>query len=712
MTIKEITDFFKTKISSIVKTEERNTQLFLNIIIIIMINIAVASFPFRLDLTESGTYSLSPKSRELVSNLQEKLKVKVFFSEELPAEHDAVSRYLKDLLMEYSFHGNRNFSYEIIPQKDLEKEAADYGIRPVQSREFVSDQVKVRSVYMGLVIQHADLVEKIEALTTPVGLEYEISSRIEKMTSKIDRLLKLEEPVNLTLYLDPRLEKLPIDGIDKLSDYVREAADRSNRINYGKIKFNIIDPRILAKEHDPAALYGVPRLRWGATRTPSGETVKAGETPFGLVLSGNNRFRRIEINVVPTLFGTNAISGIDSLEEKINSAVGDILSVNRDVAYIVGHGIPEIREERDPDGAALFNSILSGMYNLVEVDLQLDDVPENIDVMVINGPVTEFTEEEKYKIDQFLMQGKSLLYFANSFMEINPNQQQAFMGNQPMVIPVSSGLEEMFEHYGVKINKDIVLDLNCARVNMGSMIKDYPLMPMIGREGLSRKSIITKYINSALFIKASSLESAVSADNKDVVFYDLISTSPQSWTMEGRVNFNPMTMAPPSDEMLDSRIIAAGAAGSFQSYFKEKGAPAVLNSKAGNRIRTSAVLDKTVTSGRTEIIVVGSSEIVTSGFIDHARGALAGSGSGAFSNDILFHSFVDYLSGNDYVPEMKGKSISYNPLDRTEERTRFLLKVINMGMVPFFVILTGLVVWRRRVAGKKIIEINFSGGHK
>ncbi len=279
-----------------------------------------------------------------------------------------------------------------------------------------------------------------------------------------------------------------------------------------------------------------------------------------------------------------------------------------------------------------------------------------------------------------------------------------------MVIPVSSGLEGMLEHYGIKINKDVVMDLNCARVNMGNLIKDYPLMPMIGRNGLSRESIITKYINSALFIKASSLEPAVSDDNKDVIFYDLISTSPQSWTMEGRVNYNPMNMVPPADEMLESRIIAAGAAGSFQSYFKDNGAPAGLDSKAGNRIRTSSALDKTVTSGRSEIIVVGSSEIVTSGFIDYARGALAGSGSGAFSNDILLHSLVDYLSGNDYVPEMKGKSISFNPLERTEERTRFMLKVINMGMVPFFVILTGLVVWRRRAARKKIIEIDFTGG--
>jgi hypothetical protein len=50
----------------------------------------------------------------------------------------------------------------------------------VQSREFANDQVKVRNVYMGVVIQHADLVEKIDALSTTVGLEYEITSASQR----------------------------------------------------------------------------------------------------------------------------------------------------------------------------------------------------------------------------------------------------------------------------------------------------------------------------------------------------------------------------------------------------------------------------------------------------------------------------------------------------------------------------------------------------
>ena len=140
--------------------------------------------------------------------------------------------------------------------------ASAYGIKPVTSRELADDQVKIRNVYMGLVIQHADLIEKIDALTSSEGLEYEITSRIEKMSGKISGLLKLKEPLGLTLYLDPALMNLPIQGIDKLELAVRHAVDSSNRRNYGKIAFSLVNPSTLEKPDDLVSLYGISRLKW------------------------------------------------------------------------------------------------------------------------------------------------------------------------------------------------------------------------------------------------------------------------------------------------------------------------------------------------------------------------------------------------------------------------------------------------------------------
>lgn len=709
--MKEKIDTIKLFIMNSLKMKEKNFQLLLNVILIIAVNLAAAAFTLRIDLTSNGTYSLSRRSIETVSSLNERLKIKIFFSKDLPSEHAAVFRYLKDLLDEYSFYGNRNFSYEIVPEDKLEEQAKDYGLAPVQSREFAGDQVKLRSVYMGVVIQHADLVEKIDALTSTVGLEYELTSRIEKMTGKIDRLLKLEKPVMLTLYMDGRIRDLPIEGIGKLEDLLKDAVAKSNLRNYDKIRFQVVDTRE-SGDTGLDSTYGISKLKWGAMKSRSGKPVPAGDGFFGLIMEGNGRFARINLDVAPTIMGTNVITGLQNLDDTINSGIGDLLSSSPDIGYVKGHGIPDIADKKTPEGAGLFAGLLSDMYQLTEIDLRSQDIPDDIRVLIINGPTDIFSDAEKYKIDQFLMKGKSVLLFVNSFMEMDSGDLSGFAGNQPVILPVTSGLEEMAAYYGVKIDKNVVLDKNCTKVNLGQMLSDYPLIPMIGKNGLNRDSIITKYINSALFIKASSLELDGSLGDKNIKGDVLVSTSPQSWLMEGRMNFNPFFMAPPEGVEMKSYPVAVQLSGRFESFFRGRDVPAeILSSGKKNSLSSVTKLDSTVTSGKSELIVVGTSDITSSGFINSSRRILSGgSGEEAFSNDILLHSMVDYLSGNTYVPEMKSKSISFNPLIKTGERTRFFLKIINAGLVPLFVIIMGMIVWRRRISRRRFIEMQFSQG--
>jgi hypothetical protein len=61
---------------------------------------------------------------------------------------------------------------------------------------------------------------------------------------------------------------------------------------------------------------------------------------------------------------------------------------------------------------------------------------------------------------------------------------------------------------------------------------------------------------------------------------------------------------------------------------------------------------------------------------------------------------------------MKSKSLDFNPLVKSGDQTRFILKIINMGLVPLFVVIAGLIVWRRRIERKRFIESQFSGGIK
>ncbi|MBN2079250.1 MAG: Gldg family protein [Spirochaetes bacterium] len=692
----------------------KNIQLALNIVILVMINVAAMTLKFRCDLTRDNTYSLSTKSIETVANLKENLKIKVLFTRDLPAQHTSLYRYLIDLLDEYEYYGNEYFSYEVVPEKDLEKVAADYGIRPVQSQEFDSDQVKVRRAYMGLVIQQSDVIEKIEAVTDPTGLEYSITSLIEKMSGKIDGLLGLGKPIRVLLFMGEGLKTLPIEGIDGLQERVAAAVEKSNAVNYDKLKLEVLDPsadRTIAATADG---YGVARLNWRAGRDRFGRAIPAGEAHLGIVLAIDDRAELVDLSIAPTLTGKNVIVGLDKLEDSLNAAVSSLVSVNPRIGYVVGHGEVDLNDQQSQAGGALLRQVLSDVYDIAEVDLAKEEIPGDLGLIVVNGPRGKISEGELYKIDQFLMKGKAAIFFLDSFTELNLGQQGMF-ARQPMVIPLVTGLEPLLEHYGITVEKNIVLDKSCARGMVAGALKDFYHVPIIKGSGFDGKSVITRYLKGMAFMKVSS----VGVDEKGVraracTAVPLVSSSEESWLMEGEINLNPFFMSPPEKEGEMRRYpLAVLLSGPFESYFKGKDVPAEEGAAGGIAVQK---LDGTVKSGESRVIVVGTSEITRSGFLMNARRIMSSATSDrdeqdrVFSNGFFIHSAADYLLGNDFIPEMASKSLEFNPLEKTGDRVRIVLKALNIAGVPILVILAGLVIWRRRSSRKKTIRGQFARG--
>jgi ABC-type uncharacterized transport system involved in gliding motility auxiliary subunit len=714
--LKKIPDYYrklKNRAVGAVNLHEKDFQLVLNIAIIILLNFVGMTLNLRCDLTQKNNYSLSRKSRDVVSGLKENLKVRVLFSRDLPAQHAAVYRYLKDILEEYNYYGNEYFSYEMVDDKDLEKQAEDFGIRPVQSQELSSDQVRVRRVYMGLIIQQSDIIEKIDRITGTSGLEYSITTLMEKISNKVDGLLRLKNPITVSLYLDRSMTRLPIDGIGELEGKVREAVARCNSRNYDKLKFAMVDPSG-KKGAGGFETYGLNKVKWGAGVSRQGARIEAGEAVFGLVLEGNGRHEVVDINVAPTIMGGYVISGADRLEDRINAAVGSLVSSNPVIGYITGHQEADINDSETRTGAGLLKKLLSDMYDLRQIDLSREDIPGDIRTIIVNGPRTEFKELELYRIDQFLMKGRSALFLLDSFAEIDMQGQQ-FFGGQPVVVPVNTGLDRMLEHYGIRIGKNVVLDASCAKVNLGNAIKDYPLVPIIRQSGLDQKSVITKYLKGIAFMKASAVDAdrkAIGKSGADTVF--LVTTSQDSWLMEGQVNFNPFMMDSGEKKDLKSRNLAVLVSGKLASYFTGRDAPKEAQTPAKNgAISLVSRLDSTIRNGRSEIIVVGTSEIARSGFLMDsqkilARGAGSGEGEDAFSNGVFIHNMADYLSGNNFAPEMQSKSLDYNPLGKTSETSRFFYKIFNIIGVPLMSVAAGIYVWRKRRSRKTAIMKEFS----
>ena len=85
----------KKKNSFVSWLKDPSWDIWLFIIVVVLANLVSTRLFFRLDLTAPHSYSLSASSKELVKNLEEPLSVKVFFSDNLPSEDNAIKDYVK-----------------------------------------------------------------------------------------------------------------------------------------------------------------------------------------------------------------------------------------------------------------------------------------------------------------------------------------------------------------------------------------------------------------------------------------------------------------------------------------------------------------------------------------------------------------------------------------------------------------------------------------
>ncbi len=153
--------------------------------ILIIINLISLNFFSRFDLTDESIYSLSDSSKDLVAELNDRLTIRAYITEDLPAPHNGHARYLKDMLDDYKAYSNGYLQYEFIdPVKaEKEEEAMSYRIPPVQFNVFRNDKTEFIKAYKGLVMLYGDKQHILPFIETTQNLEYELTLAIKKLTT-------------------------------------------------------------------------------------------------------------------------------------------------------------------------------------------------------------------------------------------------------------------------------------------------------------------------------------------------------------------------------------------------------------------------------------------------------------------------------------------------------------------------------------------------
>lgn len=719
------------------QTKEKYFKFLIYFVVIVLINVVGVSLFYRADLTSNKLYSLSKVSQKVVKTLSDPLTIKIFFTKNLPAPYNNTERYLHDLMEEYAVFGGKLFNYKFydVTSKDAgltekadknRKIAENYGISPVQIRIIENDELQFKKAYMGLVIIHGDLIEKIPAISSTKGLEYKITTSIQQLNNKVSALLRLKDKVKVTLYLSTSLNAVaPLIGLNKLSslgDQITKLVEKLNGKSLGKIDFKSFDPSRPDQIKNLAEKYHIMTLKWPSL--PKKNIIK-GSGCAGIVVQYKDKTEEIPLiaSVNIPVFGTQyQMVSPQNIENSLSTIMDRMIGINRAIGYLTDHGTSHMSSPmmgmmgQQRGSMDVFNKLLSKRYSIKYVNLKKNGIPEGLNCLIIARPTEKFSDYELFEIDQALMRGTNLAVFPDAFHEIMP--KRGGYGRGPQYIPIDTGLAKLLANYGVKVEKAYVMDESCYKqimpANQGGGERKLYFIPMIKDAEINNTPDFMKNIKNLVAMQISPLSINRKIIKKNgIKVSTLFSSSPKSWEMKNRINLNPMFITPPSSGSdMKSYPLALMLEGRFTSYFAGKTLPVkkVDKKKAdkepkNQKNKLAYGFSKIKSQNRFiqkskpgKIFVMACSQMLQDNMLDP---------NGRTTNATFILNVIDHLNNQDGIAAMRSKNQTLNPLSETTPFVRSFIKIFNIAALPVLVILFGFGVWLKRSSRKKHIRMMF-----
>ncbi len=193
---------------------------------------------------------------------------------------------------------------------------------------------------------------------------------------------------------------------------------------------------------------------------------------------------------------------IENIEYQIASSLKVLVGEERPrIGLSIGHG------ELDSLDVLGLTDVLLTKYDVFKFDLsKLQDLSV-FDAIIINKPKSEFSELEKFKLDQYLLSGGNVLFFLD-VMRVDMAEAGAPEG--AIGLPFEVNLDDMLFKYGVRINRDFVQDLRSGYYPV--VAGDYGDQPQISR------------LPWPFYVVANNLEQHPITKNLDAVYFRFVSS--------------------------------------------------------------------------------------------------------------------------------------------------------------------------------------------
>lgn len=539
--------------------------------------------------------------------------------------------------------------------------------------------------------------------------------RFTLSASSKNLLKKLDDDLYITVFLDG---DLPIE-YKQLQSATRDILNEYRLASDGRIKFDFEDilagkdikekESILKEVFQKGLQIEQPELRPDEAPTekyilPSGIVFYKGkEYPINLLKRQFGKSLEVEMN-----------SSIELLEYEIGTAIRKGLSGKSiKLAFSAGHG-----ELSSIQTADIANS-LSEFYSLDRINLNLkdsncykifaSDVANNpqkpvfsvlveglinklksYKCLIVAKPVIEFTEPEKYILDQYVMNGGKVIFLVENLLA---EMDSVAKYGQIMTVNHEHNLDDILFQYGVKIKPNLVQDIQCHGIPAINQQTNrpgfwpwifYPLFSAVDDNPVSRnlENVWGRYCSTIDTTARKTLKKTV-----------LLRSSAQS-----RVAANPVLISldilknkqDPSNFRNGNQISAVLVEGEFVSPFRYR-----------DGVKRSFDLPFSESIAQNSMIVIGDGDLIRNQVSSDGKvyplgydkfASMQFSAPVEFANKKFFLNCVDYLCDDNNLIEVRSKEVLLRLLDKGKiKKDKLFWQILNMILPIFMIMIFGLL---------------------
>lgn len=532
-------------------------------------------------------------------------------------------------------------------------------------------------------------------------------------------LRNLKGNVMIRVYLDGN--QLPV-SFKRMRSEIKDRLDEFRIYGGSKIAYTFINP---TENEDKQVRYGIYKQLYDMGLRPveiddisQDKETKTMIFPCAIVCytldaytggDGNMRdttiVREIGINLLnqdPQLEPgdeQNIFNSMETFEYEIINTIYRLSQIEKpQVAFIEGHG--EAEEDRVMD-------ICTELSNYYDVRRgQINGRPGVLDqfaAVVIAKPTKPFSEDDKFVLDQYIMNGGSVLWLVDA---TSADLDSLYNAPVSAAMPLDLNLDDMLFTYGARLNPDLVKDMQCAPVGLAvpgpnnqPQIKLFPwdFFPVI----LSReKNPITKHLNYTLCRFAGTIDTVGS--NPEITKTVLLSSSQYSKNVPVPVSisFDGINQRHTTDEYnRPFQNISVLMEGSFESLYKDR--PTRTVGGTPMQVKPKSEHAKMIVAADGDIALNDISpkgEPYPLGFDRNSQNTFKG-------NKEFIVNALNYLTGDGDLLTIRMKEVKVRVLDKERAiKERSFYGFINVALPLLILALTGLAVYfvrKRKYSTKK-----------